>query len=43
MSYYIALLEGCAVHINEEKRDAMYKLARRLVSEAQLKQDDLAF
>jgi hypothetical protein len=39
---YIELLEGCAAYIEQEKRDAMYKVACRLVSEAQWKPCELA-
>jgi len=44
MSYpdYKELLQGCAGYIEDEKRDAMYKLALRLVSEAKWKPEELA-
>lgn len=39
---YKELLQGCAGYIEDEKRDAMYKLALRLVSEAKWKPEELA-
>lgn len=37
---YKELLQGCAGYIEDEKRDAMYKLALRLASSANWKPDD---
>ncbi len=39
---YKDLLQGCVGYIKEEKRDAMYKLALRLVSEANWRPEELA-
>ena len=39
---YKELLQGCAGYIEDEKRDAMYKLALRLASSANWKPDELA-
>lgn len=39
---YKELFQGCAAYIEEEKRDAMYKLARQLVNDANWNPEKLA-
>lgn len=39
---YIDLLKGCAGYIENEKRDAMYKLSRKLITEANWRPQELA-
>ena len=39
---YIELLQGCAAYTEIEKRDAMYKLAQKLITEANWNPEKLA-
>lgn len=39
---YTDLLRGCAGYIEHEKRDVMYKLARKLIEEANWRPQELA-